>query len=380
MLTGKKRRPVVSTALVLLVATAAIWWILRVGSIHRDVPVIIYLVDTLRADRLGIYGYPRPTSPQIDALARDSVVFDQAYAPAPWTLPSVASLITSTFACEHRVFERKKLSPELLTLAERLTNAGYFTGGLYHNIWVGALLGLSRGYDEFLYRINDKEKWRTDFEGLVQQAGVRPFYLYLHSVEPHEPQESPWRFISRFGHVGIDDRKEFNRVFKLYNELRQVDWAAVESTGTTENTDQQDRLIASLESQRETIDILYDAAVLWADSNVGEIIDVLKRRGVWDEAIFIFLSDHGEEFGEHGGWNHGQSGYEELMRVPLIIHFPGNEFAGRRLGNLVSLVDIMPTIFDYIDRPELCENQALPVPRRGEPRAVGLEPVRAPAL
>jgi arylsulfatase A-like enzyme len=102
------------------------------------VPVIIYLVDTLRADRLGIYGYPRRTSPQIDALARDSVVFDQAYAPAPWTLPSVTSLVTSTFVCEHgAVSNRNKLGPDLPTLAGQLRSVGYTTAGIYANPYEG---------------------------------------------------------------------------------------------------------------------------------------------------------------------------------------------------------------------------------------------------
>jgi arylsulfatase A-like enzyme len=106
---------------------------------------------------------------------------------------------------------------------------------------------------------------------------------------------------------------------------------------------------------QESIDILYDASVRWADANLGEVIAALKYSGVWDDAIFVFLSDHGEEMGEHGGWFHGQSVYEELAHVPLIIHFPRGEHGGQRISRPVSLVDLMPTIFDYIGEPGLCE-------------------------
>ena len=124
----------------------------RHDSPPAGVPVIVYLVDTLRADRLGLYGYDRATSAAIDALARDGVVFDQAYAPAPWTTPSVASLVTSTFVCEHQMTQRKKLAPELRTLAERLQDSGYETGALVANPLAGDVTGLNRGYTTYMLR------------------------------------------------------------------------------------------------------------------------------------------------------------------------------------------------------------------------------------
>ena len=102
--------------------------------------------------------------------------------------------------------------------------------------------------------------------------------------------------------------------------------------------------------------MLYDASVRWADDNVGNVIEALKEDGRWDEAIFVFVSDHGEEFFDHDAWFHGQSVYEELVRVPLLIHFPNGEFAGRHIESPVSLVDLMPSLLDYIGRPELCND------------------------
>jgi len=346
-------RSIIGLCLLLLVAGG--WWIVQANFFRRDVPVIIYLVDTLRADRLGFYGYPRPTSQELDALAAESVVFEQAYAPAPWTLPSVAGLITSTFSCENGMTERKKLNPALKTLAERLKGAGYFTGGVYHNIWIGPLTDLDRGYEVFDYRVLEKGEWLSDINKLLDQVDDRPFLAYLHIMEPHDPYVVPYPFISPLGHASLDERVRYKKLFDRLVKLRQADWIAEQPIGTTDNTENQKRTVAGLAELRETVDVLYDAAIRWSDATVGDVVQILKERGIWDDAIFIFLSDHGEELLDHGGWLHGQSVYEELARVPLLIHFPGGEFAGRRIETPVSLVDIMPTIFAYLGRRELCD-------------------------
>jgi hypothetical protein len=230
-------RAIVGLILVLLLAGG--WWIWQPKIFGRNVPVVIYLVDTLRADRLGFYGYPRPTSPELDALATESVVFEQAYAPAPWTLPSVASLITSTFSCENGMTERKKLNPALKTLAERLGAAGYFTGGVYHNIWIGPLTDLDRGYEIFNYRVLEKDQWLSDIGKLLDQVDDRPFLTYLHTMEPHDPYVVPYPYISPLGHVSLDDRIRFKGLFDQLVKLRQADWIAERPIGTTDNTEQQ---------------------------------------------------------------------------------------------------------------------------------------------
>jgi arylsulfatase A-like enzyme len=349
----RSRAVVVSLVVSLLVAGG--WWVLQPNFFRRDVPVIIYLVDTLRADRLGFYGYARPTSPELEALAADSVVFEQAYAPAPWTLPSVAGLITSTFSCENGMTERKKLNPALKTLAERLNAAGYFTGGVYHNIWIGPLAGLDRGYEIFNYRVLEKDQWLADIRQLLDQVDDRPFFAYLHIMEPHDTYSVPYPYISPVGHVSLEQRLRYKELFNRLARLRQTDWIAEQPIGTTDNTEQQQRTLAALTEMREPIGVLYDAAIRWSDATLGDVVRILRKRGIWDEAIFIFLSDHGEELLDHGALLHGQSVYEELARVPLLIHFPGGDFGGRRIETPVNLVDIMPTIFAYLGRPELCD-------------------------
>ena len=350
-------------ALLLLVA-AVVWWtqrnagtpIAQDASQHRDVPVIIYVVDTLRADRLGLYGYDRSTSARIDSLASDSVVFEQAYAPAPWTTPSVASLITSTFVCEHQMTQRKKLAPELQTLAERLSTVGYGTGAFIANPLVGNLTDLGRGYNDYMLREDLNEAARlADVTGFLDRVADDPFLLYLHTMEPHEPHTTPPRFVARFGQFSADQLTEYHEAMLRYYGYRHADWKLDKPLGTNDYTAEQDAAMGYFVKLGEAVNLVYDAAVLHASANLGNIVSMLKERELWDQAIFIFLSDHGEELGEHGGWFHGQSLYEELSRVPLVMHFPGGEFGGRRITAPVSLVDLMPTVFDYLGRGELCE-------------------------
>ncbi len=354
-------RPGWIVALLLILIATVVWWSFPARKAANDVPIIIYLVDTLRVDRLGIYGYSnRQTSPVIDALAAESVIFDQAYAPAPWTVPSVASLITSTFACEHGVLsERDKLSDEQQTLAERLAGIGYLTLGIYANAFVGPISALDRGY-----RISEPKELLIEgvsvmgerAERLLDRTTDDRFLLYVHTTEPHDAFRTANDFTRVFGHVSVDQREAFKQALTKYRGLIGADWPKKQPRGTTDNTDERRQVERQLTALLEPIDILYDASVLAADTNLGDFIERMKRRGVWDQAIFIFISDHGEEFDEHGAWFHEQSVYEEIARVPMLIRFPDGEFAGRRIRRPVSLVDVMPTLFDYLGRLELCSD------------------------
>ena len=136
-----------------------------------------------------------------------------------------------------------------------------------------------------------------------------------------------------------------------------------------------------LEALRPSIDVLYDAQIRLSDRRLGGVVKLLEQRGLWDETLFFLVSDHGEEFGEHGGWQHDQSLYEELIRVPMLVHFPHREFAGRRIDEAVSLVDVLPTIFDYLGRPENADGSRgrslLPLLRAAPPDDASRLPVPA---
>jgi arylsulfatase A-like enzyme len=352
---------VLSTALV----TAALLWgshnpgpsaVSREAMRARpeEVNVVIFLIDTLRADRLGLYGCDRrPTSPRMDALAEESVVFERAYAPSPWTLPTVMSLLTSTFPCEHNVLHnRHRLADSFTPLAVRLKLLGYTTIDLYANPFAGPQFGLGRGYDV----IKNMARQQSDGPALLSildSYPAAPFFLYLHNTEPHNPYDYAPPHTDGFPDVSAATRRWFARQNTALRRLRRLDFDRRRPVGTTDTTAEQDRVLAALHARRDEYIELYDAAVRAADGRVGSVIDALKSRRLWDNTLFIVLADHGEEFAEHGGWLHDQSVYEELMHVPLIVHFPGGEYGGRRLRSVVSLVDVVPTIAEYLREPEL---------------------------
>jgi arylsulfatase A-like enzyme len=319
---------------------------------HEPPNIVIFLIDTLRADRLGVYDYQRrPTSPRIDALAAESVVFEQACAPAPWTLPTLVSLMTSTFPCEHRVLnERQKLSDSADTLAARLKRIGYTTLGLYANAYAGRKFGMHVGYDHLKSSPRNEREQVTD---LLDRFPQTPFYLYIHNLEPHHPHHYAPAGLMGFRRVPLRVREKIDRHYKAYRTLTRIDFKKKQPLGTTDNTAKQDRHLAALTALRDDYNELYDAAVWVADMHVGSVIDLLKERGLWENTLFFVLSDHGEELNEHGGWLHDQSVYEELMHVPLIVRFPHGQHAGRRVKSVVSLVDVLPTLFDYLEQPEL---------------------------
>jgi arylsulfatase A-like enzyme len=308
--------------------------------------IVVFLIDTLRADRLGLYGYDTlPTSPRMDGLAEQSVVFDHAYAPAPWTLPSVASIFTSTHICEHGVIhDRNRLHESFETLAERLGDSGYRTLGLTGNPYVGADFGTDQGFDMLEFsRRNDAGKVRPVLDG----EGTDPYFLYVHNMEPHGAERYGGAPQEGFPEVDAGLRDRQLEVFRAYRRLTRVDFASGRrELGSTDNTDEQIELMNELDAHLEANQALYDAAVRLADERVGSVVDLLVERGEWDNTLFVVVSDHGEELADHGGWQHDQSVYEELVWVPLLVKLPEGAHAGQRVERPVSLVDLAPTILE----------------------------------
>ena len=319
--------------------------------------VVVYMIDTLRADRLGAYGHDGGTSPRIDALAGDAALFERAQAPAPWTLPSCVSLQTSSFPMNHGVVSaRHSAADELTTLTEFMQGRGYLTAGFIHNQLGGSQGGLAQGYDHLVEKPQARELTPEDraaglhtlrpfFEWLRGQDGTRPLYAYIHTIEPHHPYDGH----PDFGPPISDERRQ--RLNKLLPEHRgrmgQLDPARPDPAEVA--------LIAELETELRAalpeLWQLYDGDVLTADENVGQVIDALQANGLWEDTIFIVLSDHGEEFLEHGNWFHDHSLYQELLAVPLIVRAPGLTDGGRRVDVPVSLVDVAPTLADLLGEP-----------------------------
>ena len=319
---------------------------------RRAVNVVIFLIDTLRADYLHVYGYSQPTSPTMDALAAVSVLFEQANAPAPWTLPTVASLMLSQFVAEHGVvYDQQRISPDADPIAARMRRAGFATASFLRNGYAGRMTGLDKGYD--FCRMMSKQTDGPTIRPWLDRLGEQPFFLYIHNTEPHNPYEAVDRYLDQFGKLPPGTRRRFRLLSRDYRALTRADFDGKQTLGNTDNTAEQRKTLARFDSMRAQVEIMYPATVLQSDENLRSVIDELKRRDVWDKTLFILLADHGEEMGEHGMWQHDQSVYEELIRVPLIIHFPHDEFAGRRVSEPVSLVDVLPTVMDYLNQPEL---------------------------
>jgi arylsulfatase A-like enzyme len=326
----------------------------QAGQPPPDTNVFVFLIDALRADRLNVYGYSaHRTSPAADWLAEHGVVFEHAYAPAPWTIPSVASLFTSSFPCEHNMLSKyDRLPASADTLAERLQRAGYFTCSRFGNAFLGRHHGMDQGFDRLI------GKGRTEGTAVSAALGDNPrlpFFFYAHNMEPHNPYHYAPPNAEGFRRVDWPVREQMKLHFKAYKSAGEYDYRRQVPLGTNDMTATQDEHAAALRALREDWNELYDCCVRLADARVGSTIRVLQKRGLWDNTVFIYLADHGEEIDDHGGWLHDQSVYEEVVRVPLIIRFPRDEFAGTRVDEVVSLVDVLPTIFNYIRRPDLAD-------------------------
>jgi arylsulfatase A-like enzyme len=280
--------------------------------------VIVYLVDTLRADHLPLYGYSRDTAPELSRFAKDAVVFDQAIASSSWTKPSVASLFTSLLPRDHGCVQfYTPLDPVLETLAETMRDHGYATGAVVVNQLVLARnMHFDQGFSYFAappapQRAGEVVDAALDF--LDARKG-QPTFLYLHTMDAHTPYLPPPPFDRQFGPRPAPGR------------------AAAEPSDYRVPRDL-DRIVGQ-----------YDGAVAYGDQQFGRLLRGLRERGLYERALVVFLADHGEEFLDHGGWVHGHTLYDELVRVPLVVKYPGRRDAGRRVRSQVQLLDVMPTI------------------------------------
>jgi choline-sulfatase len=314
--------------------------------------IVVYLVDTLRADRLGCYGGDgAAVSPNVDAFAREAIVFDDAVADSGWTRASVGSLFTGLRAHVHGAMGRADaLSPEAPTIAAILREAGYETAGFVTNGNVAGLWGFDRGFDVYalmpgtLVPAPDgsvpPDITRAGFsppasdtvnarvrQWLDQRTSSRPFFLYLHTADPHAPYDPPAKYRERVdAPTGPPD-------------LGSVATLALLQDGTMVPN------AALIEGLRR----LYAAEIAENDERFGELVEDLRRRGLYEDALILFLSDHGEEFMEHGGWQHGRTLYREITWVPLILKLPAADGVhGVRVRRTVQLSDVLPTMIDYL--------------------------------
>ncbi len=308
-------------------------------------PVVFVVADAMRADAMGVYGAPEDATPNIDAFAKDAVVFTEAWTPSTWTRPAVASILTGQYPAVHKtMYKSDRLPASLPTLAGMLRGYGYATVASVTNVNLTPAFGLGRGFDAWgylaprphllapvsarrmflveIYRLlrlrffpglREVGSYYAEGERVGRQArelmgplakSGRPFFAYLHYMEPHDPF---------FAHP--------------------YDGHAI---ARVENPNPPRELAPQM------LD-LYRQEVRHFDELFGELLSWLKDVGLYDRALIVVTADHGEEFADHGHFWHGTSLYRELVRVPLVVRFPGGAGAGTRRDEPVSLVDLAPT-------------------------------------
>jgi arylsulfatase A-like enzyme len=318
--------------------------------------IVLILVDTLRADYLGSYGFRGPISPNLDRLARESIVFDRAYSQAPWTKPAIATLFTGLEVPVHQVtthrgefgeaagprrrkgVETDALPEQAETLAEALAAAGYETAAIVTNPWIRPKHGFAQGFDKFDDRLaaNDTRAERVleaASAWLARRNPERPWFLYLHFMDVHDPYDAPdedvdaVRASESFGENMRLRRAQLPGGMMIGMKSRRLEWVETDA-------------VYDLREWR----VRYAAGVHAFDRRLAGFLDELRANGTLDRSVVVVTSDHGEELYENGDWAHGKNLHNHQLHIPLFVRLPGGAQGGRRVADLAALTDVMPTL------------------------------------
>lgn len=364
-----------------------------VAAPEAGAPNLLWIVlDTTRADRLGLYGYTRDTSPELTRWASRGITFDNARTPATWTLPAHITMFTGLWPSEHGARVNRRYSGSQPTIAEHLADRGYTTGGFVANTGMcNEIYGVGRGFDtyvefplnhevrldlvlynselgrEVLHRLrkwglpgtptdiypgqrNSSEitGWASDWLTVTDERtaqGHRPYFLFLNFMDAHSPyvcKNDQTRTYS--GDRPALDRREANPSY-AWNKLRAAEAAP---------DDQKPALTADYDEARRLISDLYDDCIRGMDAELGRFLDDLEARGKLDNTWVVITADHGEAFGEHGSFGHGVCMYSEITHVPLILVPPAHdreqaEYRGKRVKASVSTRDLPMTLLSLME-------------------------------
>jgi len=316
-----------------------------------DANVVICVLDAARADHVGCYGYPRDTTPNIDRLAPQAVVFDSHFPQSPMTRMSTVSLLTGLYPDTHLAYADRVIAPDMFSLEKALQGAGFRTGLFSANVYASPKTGVGLDFEvaktthsEFGATTGNPEEpplgiggpegkdsahWPGHVLGLfsdwLRDARRSRFLAYIHIMPPHTPYAAPKEVKALF--ASSDPPNAWSGSFPF--------------PGLEPKLEKQDRLPLN-----QWVN-LYDANLRWADEGVGELVRMLSDAGVLDDTLLIVTSDHGEGFGEHGYLYHSFGVYDELLRAPLLIRFPHGDIVGR-MSALTETVDVAPTICDLL--------------------------------
>ncbi|MAF65847.1 MAG: hypothetical protein CMJ84_09350 [Planctomycetes bacterium] len=333
---------------ILAVATREDWLDRPVLGTGRS--IIIIDIDTLRADHLGHYGYERETSPSFDAFAAAATAFSWAFAQAPFTIPSQTSILTGLYPTHHgRIAVESALPDSVVPLAEMLGEAGYRTAAFVDGGYMSTEYGLGRGFDLYDDRAGGLAEIGPRVEGWLDAnaAGEEPFLLLIHSYDVHTPYESsPEPYQSMFFIDGALPSAEFRAICGM--EMLRV-WDGRNSEEPPSLTEEQLAYLVDL----------YDGGIRYVDTWLGEFLAGLRERGLFDDALIVFLSDHGEEFLDHGGVMHDKL-HTPVTRIPLVIKLP-EQREGVEVDAVVESIDVLPTLLEAVGlrAPEGIDGESL---------------------
>jgi len=330
---------------------------------HAGINVLLLTIDTLRADHLSSYGYPRQTSPAIDGLAARGVLFENAFTYWPKTRGSFAAMFTSLYAAQHGLTVRDRDLPGYnQTLAETLRASGYQTAAAVDNGNLDRELGFAQGFDRYeqVWLRGDTEEERTELltrfavEFLESYEEPEPFFLWIHYVNPHTPYEPPEDLLDLFrGDEVVPRGPKLDQVVGYHGGVNRH----LPIAGDSYWGDYVDR---------------YDAEILFADRHIGHVLEALDKSRHNGSTLVVLASDHGEALGEHNYYfDHGYDLFDPSLRVPLILSFPGILPQGEIVQGAVSTLDIFPSILDLAQvtfPPELEGRSLLPLVRQSEER------------
>ncbi|MFN2427470.1 MAG: sulfatase [Candidatus Binatia bacterium] len=297
--------------------------------------VVLISLDSLRADHVGAYGYERDTSPNFDRFAREGVMFRNAISTSSWTLPTHLTMFTGRSQISHGVVvDTRVLSTAIPTLGEIFHEAGYETAGFVSGPYVGGHYGYARGMDTY---IDLSAQWGKGAEARaailspeinekalawLDEERTAPFFLFLHYFDIHYDFVPPAPYDTMFDpdYTGTMDGRQF-----------------IERDDVHPKMDPRDL---------EHILALYDGEIRFTDEHVGRVLDRLRSKGLLDNTVVMIVSDHGDEFFEHGNKGHHRTVYDEVLRIPFALRLPGGEHAGKTYDAQVTLLDVFPTLLD----------------------------------
>lgn len=302
--------------------------------------VVLVIIDTARRDAFGCYGNSLHPTPNIDAVAADGVRFEQAISPSGWTLPAVASLFTGTWPSIHgglgRAVTLTQIREEIPTAAEVFKGAGLTTLGFANAAFVSPMLHLDRGFDVFDHRYTYNWDARRADETIdvalehIRKNRSTSNFVMIHLFDPHLDYSPPPDYAFKYTR---------GRTLPALPLTLEACLQMCTQNGEAPPRPEDIGYVAAV----------YQAEINFVDAQVGRLVQELKSSGMYDRTTLIITADHGEEFWDHGGFEHGHTMYDELVRVPLIIKFPASVTPVRRVVNAqVRLLDVMPTAFDVL--------------------------------